>query len=301
MFTYGNEREVQQGEEWNLDILVSQSEEEYIPFIVSSERENPMWAITVASTKFEKNERYVATWWLDLLQGDGPTYEADEQGDLQNTGLPRFYQTVPDTTTFGEVADNTPLTRPAGDEPMAVLYQYTKASDAIDETLGHKPYYYIYFPVDDPENPVHGYECRIRMQFKSTETAEWGSQNYSYQITLVDTIEMGDYVQDAYETYPDLNWKEWVDTSDPDWVQPEQEPGESTDDYNIRVAEAWRVFRNEWIIENIVELYNFIKLRIPTWFQLDIDVDAPVGQIDIPQVILPPTKLRVNNNIRRLI
>ena len=61
MLLYGHEREVQQGEDWNLDILLSQSSKEYIPFLISSERRNPYFAITVASTKYEKNYRYVKT------------------------------------------------------------------------------------------------------------------------------------------------------------------------------------------------------------------------------------------------
>ena len=55
MYTLGNEMFVQQGEDFPLDRLVSASETEYIPYIVSSERQNPMIAVTVASTKFRDN------------------------------------------------------------------------------------------------------------------------------------------------------------------------------------------------------------------------------------------------------
>lgn len=290
MQSFGNERIVQQGEEWNLDVLVSQSDKEYIPFIISSQRQHPFFAITVASTKFEKNERYVATWWLDLINGDG----------LLQTPIPRFYQTVVDTT-FGEVDDNTPLVLPEGDLPMHCLYQYTKASDEIDNTVGHKPYHYVYFTEDDPYNPKDDYECRIRMQFKSQDTAQWGSQNYMYQITLVDTIPMADYVQAAKESYPDLDWPTWVQYDDPDWDKPIQELVETDEDYKERVLISWTQFRNNWIMDNITELFHFIKNRIPNWFTTDIDVDSLVGKIDSPQIIMSPTKLQVNNNLRKLI
>lgn len=286
MYSYENELEVQQGEDFPLDRLISQSNEEYIPFIVSSERQNPMITITVASTKFEKNERYVATWWLDLLQGDEP--------------LPRFYQTV--VQPIGEYDDETPITRPDGDEPMECLYQYTLVSEEIDEELGHKPYHYVYFTVEDPNTPQYDYEFRVRMQFRSEDTSRWGSQNYLYQITLVDTISMADYIQEAYEAYPNLQWKEWITTDDPDWEEPiREEEGESEEDYLARVAEEWRIFRNAWIMDNVAELYTFIKNRLPNWFQVDIDVDSPAGWIGIPQVIMQPTKLQVNNNLRKLI
>lgn len=297
MELFNNEIKVQQGEEFPIDRLISQSDFEYIPFIVSSERQNPMIAITVASTKFEKNERYVKTWWLDLVQGDG----------FDQTPLPRFFQTVPQplfTDSEGNSIDKTEnmaLTLPIDDEPMECLYYYTKASDSVDPTVGHKPYYYVYFTEDDPNTPRDDYEFRIRMQFRSEDTAEWGSQNYMYQITLVDTIPMANYVQTAYETYPDLDWPEWASRDDPDWDKPVQAPGESTEDYNARVEASWVIFRNNWILANINELFWFIKNRLPKWFQPDIDVDSPAGKIGIPQSIMPPTKVQVDNNLRKLI
>lgn len=293
MLLFGDVREVQQGEEWNLDILLSQSSEEYIPFIVSSERKNPMWAITVASTKFEKNERYVATWWQDLSKGQGFIIDGKE------VPLPMFYQTVPQY--LGEIPTGAPISRPAGDQPMQMLYQFTRQEDAIDPDLGHKPYYYVYFEPGDPNEPKYDYECRIRMQFKSSETAEWGSQNYMYQITLVNSIYMADYIQLAKDTYPNLNWPTWVNQDDPDWEVPIKEVGESDEHYEARVEASWVEFRNNWILANINELFHFIKNRLPNWFQPDIDITSPVGLIDIPQVILPPTRLQVNNNLRKLI
>ena len=299
MQVYGNEREIQQGEEWNLDILLSQSESEYIPFIVSSQRHNPMWAITVASTKYEKNHRYVATWWLDLVQGGGfiKAY-SEELGGYLTQPLPRFYQTVPEY--IGEIPTGTPITRPEGDEPMERLYQFTKQADKVDPTLGHKPYYYVYFTKEDA-TPKDDYECRIRMQFRSSETAKWGSQNYMYQITLVDTVSMASHVQSAKELHPELNWPLWVNRNDPDWEKPIKLSSETEEEFQIRFEQSWIEFRNSWIMNNINTLYPFIKNRIPNWFQPDIDIDAPVGQIDVPQIILPPTKLQVNNNLRKII
>ena len=240
MLSFGNERIIQQGEEWNLDILLSQSSQEYIPFIISSTRRDPMWAITVASTKYEKNERYVVTWWLPL-------------GDF-----PRFELTVP--FDLGEIPTNGIISNPY--DNMYALYRYTKQADAFDPELGHKPYHYVYF--DEDGELVYDYACHIRMTVESAETSNWGSQNYMYQITLVDTIPMTDYIQMAKDKdeYKHLNWP----------------------------------------TENTVEvLFPFIKERIPNWFQPDIDMTAPVGHIDVPQVILPPTKLQVNNNLRRII
>lgn len=250
MQSFGNERVIQQGEEWNLDIRLSQSSLEYIPFIVSSERHNPFLAITVASTKFDKNNRYVKTWWLDIAD------------------VPKFYQTVPQN--IGERSPGVRISLPNGDLPMEMLYQYTLTTETIDPVLGHKPYHYVYF--DEDLNAHYDYEFQVRTTFKSQDTSEWGSQNYLYQITLLDTVSMFDVIKAAYEDYPDLDWPVELDEED-----------------------------EEWFSNNIVTVFNFIKTQLPTLFQPDIDVDSPVGRIDIPQVILAPTKLQVNTNLRRII
>ena len=73
MESFNNERRVQQGEDWNLDVLLSGSNREYIPFIVPMAMQNPFFTITVGSTKFEKNYRYVETWWNEYK---GPKFES---------------------------------------------------------------------------------------------------------------------------------------------------------------------------------------------------------------------------------
>ena len=56
MESFGMNRKVQQGETWNLDLRLSQSQSRYIPYIIGK-RDNPYFVITVASTKFEKKNR----------------------------------------------------------------------------------------------------------------------------------------------------------------------------------------------------------------------------------------------------
>jgi len=278
MLSFGNERVIQQGEDWTLDILLSQSSLEYIPFIVSSVRSAPMFVITVASAKYEKTQRYVVTYWLDP------------------TELPKFYQTVP--VYLGEIPWNTPISKPSEYGEMEALFQYTKAEDVIDPNLGHKPYYYVYFIGNEP---TYGYECRLVAQFTSEETSKWESQDYLYQITLVDTISMADYINLAHDTYPTLKWMDWVEVTDPAWEKPTQELHESNEDYELRLQISWTAFRNEWILNNIEVLFTFIKARIPNWFQTDIEVDSPVGYVGASQVILTPTNLQVNSNLRKII
>lgn len=225
METFGNEISVQQGEDWNLDILLSASQIEYIPYIISNERKNPFFVITVASTKYEKNLRYVCSWWSSVTDGDAPT--------------PLFYQTVPHNV--GEYASSAELPSIPPDlgdgtretKATRLLYQYTLADEEVDLTVGHRPYHYYYFEYDDEgqvKNRVDEYECRIRFNFLSKDTSQWSAQNYLYQITLVSGEELG-YVLDKIAKshgYPD-DWPEndiaaqyhYVKVQWPDALQPD--------------------------------------------------------------------------------
>lgn len=245
----GNEQFVQQGENWNLDKVLSSSNREYIPYIVSSQRANPFFVVTVASTKYEKNYRYVKSWW------NSP----DEMK------IPTFYQTVPQP--YGEIDSESDIPSTAttlGDtKNKRYLYQYTLKSDSIDPALGHKPYYYFYydFTNNNEGRLVLGYECKITFNFLSKDTAEWTGQNYLYQITLVSGEMMEDTLTSIY-----------------------RDKGAPSDWPETKEAQ-----------------YNYVKIQWPDELQPDIDIDSPLGRIDIPEPILPPTTLYVQNNLRNLI
>lgn len=262
METFGNEVRIQQGEDWNLDVLLSSNSQEYIPFIVSNQRKNPFFVVTVASTKYEKNLRYVASWWNDL---SGNAASGQEP-------IPTFYQTVPqwyqevasinDLPSLPPIIDTTTNARETANTRL--LYQYTLSTDSIDPETGHKPYYYFYFDYNEAGTVVSRvdyYECRIRFNFRSVETANWVSQNYLYQITLVSGDLMAKVLNDIALAHG--------------------------------MPEDWPTA--------IAAQYNYVKVQWPTALQPDIDVTSPLGRIETPQVILSPTKLEVSNNLRKLI
>ena len=285
MESFGNKRIIQQGENFNLDLKLSQSDVEYIPYIIGK-RENPHFVVTVASTKFEKRNRYVESWWLKI--------------DPETT--PMFKQTVPQyigvlpaiPITINDVAEYV-ITDEIIDEPLLCLYQY--------KLVGEDDYRYFYY---DQENPTtttvlkHDYECSVKLNietgiFKDGKmqegTGEWGSQNYMYQITLVSGQEMIDTLLDAKQAYPDLDWRA-------DW--PVKLDDETDNDYRQRFADwlAETTDLNKTVQENV---FNFIKARKPDFFQADIDWDSALGRIWCPEPILTPELLQVNNNLRVLI
>lgn len=264
MELFGDEARIQQGEDMTFDRVLSQAAEEYVPFIISSERENPFFVVTVASTKFEKNQRYVESWWEDLKD------------------QPRFYSTVPfpigellsKPNTKADLTINVPSV--GTDAPMQSLYEYTLP--------GSTQKYWVYIE-DLPGEPInHDYECRLRFNITSLPngdkpgagTSNWGSQNYLYQVTLVSGELMHNVIKEAHVKYPDLPW-------------PMNWPPQNTPE------------EDRFIQNRVRELYDFVKLRVKDFFQPDIDWDSPLGRIWVPQVILPPTQLQVDNNLRVII
>ena len=244
----GNEQFVQQGENWNLDKVLSSSNREYIPYIVSSQRKNPFFVVTVASTKYEKNYRYVKSWW------NSP----DEMK------IPTFYQTVPQY--IGELNSESDIPQSgilAGENKnQRYLYQYTLANELINPDIGHKPYHYFYYDYSSNDNGtlVKDYECKITFNFMSNDTAQWTGQNYLYQITLVSGQLMADRLEEIYRAHAPEDW--------PDTIEAQ---------------------------------YKYVKVQWPNELQPDIDIDSPLGRIDVPETILPPTTLYVQNNLRTLI
>ena len=278
MQTYENERVIQQGEDWNLDIKLSQSISEYIPYIVSSQREHPHFVLTVASTKFEKNHRYVESWWQEIP-------------DAQ----PRFKQTTPfyvgefdsDPTSFNQLVNK--MSAVSGDKPFERLYQYTVKND--------NEFRYCY--LDDSNQIKLGYELYVRFNILSYlpgykgikgGTSQWNAQEYMYSITLVSGQLMSDTIAEAIDNYAVLNWRT-------DLPKRKDYPGDDVGYEQFRKAVA-ELLKNDNIKEDV---FNFIKLHIPDFFQKDIDWNSNLGRIWSPIPILKPTKLKVDSNLRVLI
>lgn len=274
METFGNDIEIQQGENFNMDVLLSASNLEYIPYIISSERKNPFFVITVASTKYEKNMRYVHSWWNDVINGLHP--------------IQTFYQTTP--INLGELAEAPIIANFEGniddwEHGIRYLYQYTLENEDIDEKLGHKPYHYVYVDYSSGISVVHNddYECKIIQNFSSDITRLWGAQNYMYQITLLDGKTNKEVILATYEKYG---------SDYPDFPIPRKPNGEL-----YSADEQWGDSEQEYI----KSAYNYIKRQWPNLLQPDIDADSPLYYIDSPETIVSPSKLTVNNNLRQMI
>lgn len=289
MDTYGNEEKVQQGECWNFDKLLSASAREYIPYIISSERANPFFVITVASTKFEKNLRYVKSWWNSVnatnIEFNGKLYP-----------FPTFYQTVP--VECGELVSGVFLPTEPGKDAFKIFTQQEADSYVNSISNGGLVKRYLYQYIDNNEYKyfyfeytynyvdnipyaisvirIDGYDCHVRFNFLSKDTTEWGGQNYMYQVTLVSGRLMADELNRIYE------WHKALGEDVSDWPIL---PDISDDNYKTQLEKE----------------YIYVKTRWSKELQPDIDIDSPLGYIEVPIPILPPTKLEVFNNLRTII
>lgn len=278
METFGNTIEIQQGENFNMDITLSSSNLEYIPFIVSSERLNPYFVITVASTKYEKNMRYVHSWWNNPITIDN---------------LPTFFQTTPyylKGSSYGRwikaptISDIQKANLDESNEHR-YLYYYTLSSDSFDDALGHYPYHYVYLDYSTGVTTAiyDSYDCKVIQNFSSDITKLWGSQNYMYQITLVSGKTNKEVILEIYNQYG-LEYKDFpiLKKEDGSLYSADEDWGAEEDNY-IKAA------------------YKYIKKQWPNYLQSDIDEDSPLFYIDNPEVIVSPSKLIVNNNLRQMI
>ncbi len=271
----GNEIEIQQGEDWNLDLLLSATSSEYIPYIISNQRQNPMFVITISSSQFDKQNRYRGSWWNDLI--------AD--------GTPTFYSTTPYYVGEYTSSDSIPSIPPTINgviETYAtrLLYQYTLTTDSIDSDLGHKPYYYYYYDYTYSESTdsytlgsaVLGYECHIRYNFSYVDTSSWGSQSYRYQVSLVSG-------EKIVETFYNIALYHGLPSDYP------------SRDLSVSEICALSDLQRQLILD---EQYEYIRRVWPTALQADIESTTPLGTIVSPETIVAPTKLVVYNNLRTL-
>lgn len=164
----GNEMTIQRGESFTIDRSVVNRDNS--PFIISSEYANPYILITVASAKYNQDNRYIANWWLNV----DTLY--DEDGNLIK--LPRFKYTRPVQISAFDV------TQVIGDMPGEYLYY-------VDDVTKCK-----YF---DEDNVWHDYDFRIIHHFGHNVTKDWIEQTYSYSIRLVSGYDMSDYIRNLYK------------------------------------------------------------------------------------------------------
>lgn len=162
-----NDISIYRGESVALDFKISQSNDYYIPFLVSTEREHPRICITIGSARRESNNIVSKQIWLDL------------------EGVPRFYSTV--VQNMGTLPDEA-LDDIASMMQSNIMYQFLKQEEVdADEAKLH---FMMLDPEDEEELLIDEYAFTVTMTLNETHTLDMTNTDYFYQIELMDTVPM---------------------------------------------------------------------------------------------------------------
>jgi hypothetical protein len=164
-----NDISVYRGETAAIDFKISQRTDYYVPFLISSERVNPMVCITIGSTRRENNNIVSKQLWLEL------------------TDVPKFFLTrVEDMGMLPEAAwDNDGMVpyMTAG-----IMYQFTTTEEV---EAGNSQLHFAYLnPEDETEVLTDDYDFTVVMSLDETITLDMTNTDYFYQIELMDTVPM---------------------------------------------------------------------------------------------------------------
>lgn len=184
MRVYADRIQVERGEAWTYDVYFQNRDGS--PYIVSSELQNPQILVTVASSKYTQNGRYIANFWNDVAQA-----------------YPRFYSTEP------TVIVDTSATS------ISNLYSPYKYGVVLPEGQTYGTFSVYAWTDNDGEthylqwcrDPValwqyKEYSFHFVQHFPTEITNEWIEQTYVFGIKLVGGIVNPDYDPNNLESRP---------------------------------------------------------------------------------------------------
>ena len=162
----GNEMTVSRGETFTIDRTIVNRDGS--PFVICSEWNNPYILITVSSSSYNQENRYVLNVWLSLKD------------------IPAFHNTTILEAKSGNIE-----------------YMLNGESVYLTEIEAGAVYYYngkyVYLSeVKDGNNTLEEYSLRIIYPFTHEITKEWVEQSYLYSIRLVAGTSIEQYVDAVY-------------------------------------------------------------------------------------------------------
>ena len=179
-----NEIVVHRNETFSIDKIVQNKDGS--PYIISNKLSNPYFLISISTTRYAQNNRYIKNYWLDLSKyprftstnvvnlldiksspdGETPKYSSFEGIEYSGAG----------TSFISGYVNDTYVTYVPDD---AVFY--------IEDENGNRVYKYYNTNTDSNGSYIgwSNYECRIVKAFTNEDTREWIEQSYVYSIQLV--------------------------------------------------------------------------------------------------------------------
>lgn len=186
MRIYADRIQVERGEAWTYDVYFQNRDGS--PYIVSSEMQNPQILVTVASSKYTQNGRYIANFWNDVAQA-----------------YPRFYSTEPTVIvdTSATSINNLQSPKDAGvvlpTKPVELDYDtYSIYAWTDNDGVTH----YLHWVGTADLGVYEEYSFHFVQHFPTDITNDWIEQSYVFGIKLVGGVENPDYDPNNLESRP---------------------------------------------------------------------------------------------------
>lgn len=181
MKTFNNELVIHRGETFSMDKVVQNKDGS--PYIVSNKLKNPYVLVSVSTTRYDQNKRYLLNQWLPL--SDKVRFSITEPIDLLSFKT-EANGTVSKYTSFDDVKrervsenENCIVSGYIGDQ--FVYYDYDDCVLYLQDERGVRDYKYWNLE----QERLLKYEFRITCPFTQEMTSKWIEQSYVYSITLM--------------------------------------------------------------------------------------------------------------------
>lgn len=181
MKTFNNELVIHRGETFSMDKVVQNKDGS--PYIVSNKLQNPYVLVSVSTTRYDQNKRYLLNQWLPL--SDKVRFSITEPIDLLSFKT-EANGTVSKYTSFDDVKrelvsdnENCIVSGYIGDR--FVYYDYDDCVLYLQDERGVRDYKYWNLE----QERLLKYEFRITCPFTQEMTSKWIEQSYVYSITLM--------------------------------------------------------------------------------------------------------------------
>lgn len=181
MKTFNNELVIHRGETFSMDKVVQNKDGS--PYIVSNKLQNPYVLVSVSTTRYDQNKRYLLNQWLPL--SDKARFSITEPIDLLSFKT-EANGTVSKYTSFDDVKrelvsdnENCIVSGYIGDQ--FVYYDYDDCVLYLQDERGVRDYKYWNLE----QERLLKYEFRITCPFTQEMTSKWIEQSYVYSITLM--------------------------------------------------------------------------------------------------------------------
>lgn len=183
MRIYADRIQVERGEEWTYDVYFQNRDGS--PYIVSSKLSNPQILVTIASSKYTQNGRYIANFWNDVSEA-----------------YPTFYNTTP--------IELVGATMPTPEQGLSADIQ----ADIVAKGCTYSNYC-VYKWVDSEGTAYYkrwtgtayeDYLLHFVITFPTDITLEWIEQSYVFGIKLVGGTKNDDYDPDIEGSRPIINY-----------------------------------------------------------------------------------------------